>query len=138
MFMNKKLSFILWGVLFAVCAGFGFIPQPEGAVKILGILFSLGFFALGGVILWQAQKAADRAAITLVRNLAFASLVATSVLLVANFLSVFASETLGDLLHYMLIVVSSPMLCAPSWATSLFLWACLMVVGQNLLKKKTR
>lgn len=135
--MNKKLLFSIWGVLFAICAGFGFTGEPEGAVKILGNLFSLGFFALGGVILWQAHQAKDQATIALVRNLALASILMTMVMLVANFLSVFASETLGAFLHYMLVIVSSPMLCAPSWAMSLFLWACLMVVSQNLLKTKT-
>ena len=134
--MNKKLLFIIWGALFTICAAFGFIGQPGSAVRILGILFSFGFFGLGGIILWQAHSAKDRATIALVRNLALASLLATLVMLVANFLSIFTSEVLGNILHYMLIVLSSPMTCAPNWATSLFLWACLMVVSQNLLKKK--
>ena len=134
--MNKKLSFILWGALFAICAGFGFIGQPGTVVKILGYLFTFGFFGMGGFLLWQASKSKDLAAIALIRNLSLASLVATSILLVANFLSVFASQGLGNFLHYTLVIVSSPMLCAPSWAVSLFLWACLMVVSQNLLKKK--
>ena len=130
--MNKKLLFTIWGVLFAVCAGLGFAEQPG----VLGILLSLGFFGLGGCILWQAQAGKDRAVIALVRNLALASLVTTSVLLVANFLSVFWPEALGDVLHYVLVIVSSPMFCAPSWAASLFLWACLMAASQRLLKKK--
>ena len=134
--MNKKLGFILWGTLFAICAGLGFVNQPGTAVRILGYLFSFGFFGLGGFILWQAHTTKDLAAIALIRNLALASLVTTTVLLVANFLSIFMSQTLGDLLHYMLVIVSSPMTCAPSWAMSLFLWACLLVVSQNLLKKK--
>ena len=136
--MNKKLLFTLWGVLFVVCAAFGFIPQPGTAVMILGYLLAFGFFGIGGWILWQAYQTRDRATATLVRNLSLASLMTTSILLVANFLSVFASQGLGNFLHYVLIIVSSPMLCAPSWATSLFLWACLMVVSQNLLKKKNR
>ena len=136
MFMNKKLLFTLWGVLFAICAAFGFIGQPGTAVMILGYLFAFGFFGIGGWILWQAHMTRDRATITLVRNLSLASLITTSILLVANFLSVFASQGLGNFLHYMLIIVSSPMTCAPSWAVSLFLWACLMVASQNLLKKK--
>ena len=134
--MNKKLLFTLWGALFAICAGFGFISQPGTTLKILGNLFSIAFFGLGGFILWQARQAKDRAAIALIRNLSLASLVITATMLVANFLSVFASETLGNILHYMLIMVSSPMLCAPSWATSLFLWATLMVLSHNLITKK--
>lgn len=136
--MNKKLKFILWGVLFAVCAGLGFVPQPEGALKVLMAIASLGFFAVGGWILRQAYVDGDGETIRLVRALSLASLIATLALLVANFLSVFASEGLGDLLHYMLVVVSSPMLCAPGWAVSLFLWACLMVASHRMLRKKSR
>ena len=136
--MNNKLGFIFWGALFAICAGFGLVAQPGTAVRVLGYLFSFIFFGLGGFLLRQAHAAKDRSTIALIRNLALASLVTTSVLLISNFLSIFASEALGNLLHYMLIIVSSPMTCAPSWATSLFLWACLMVASQKLLKVKTR
>ena len=136
--MNKKRKFILWGVLFAICAGLGFVPQPEGAVKALMILLSFGFFAVGGWILRDACREGDRGTLALVRMLSLASLIATLVMLIANFLSIFVSQTLGNVLHYMLIVVSSPMFCAPTWAVSLFLWACLMVVSQKMLKKKSR
>ena len=136
--MNKKQSFILWGVLFTVCAGLGFVPQPEGALKVLMGLLAVAFFGLGGWILWQAGLRKDLATVALIRSLSLASLVLTLVMLIGNFLSVFTSKWLGDLLHYMLIVVSSPMLCAPSWATSLFLWACLMVASHKILKRKSR
>ena len=136
--MNKKLLFTLWGVLFGICAGFGLIGQPGTAVRILGYLFAFGFFGVGGFILWQANGAKDLATITLIRNLSLASLILTAILLISNFLSVFASEGLGNFLHYVLVIVSSPMTCAPSWALSLFLWACLMVVSQNLMKAKSR
>ena len=136
--MNKKLLFTLWGVLFGICAGFGLIGQPGTAVRILGYLLAFGFFGVGGFILWQANGAKDPATITLVRNLSLASLILTAILLISNFLSVFASEGLGNFLHYVLVIVSSPMTCAPSWALSLFLWACLMVVSQNLIKAKSR
>ena len=136
--MNKKRKFILWGVLFAICAGLGFVPQPEGALKVLMSLLAFGFFGLGGWILWQAGQQKDHATVSLIRNLSLASLLITLAMLVANFLSVFTSQWLGNMLHYMLIVVSSPMLCAPSWAVSLFLWACLMVVSHRMLKNKSR
>ena len=134
--MNKKLSFILWGILFVICGGLGFVPQPEGALKVLMSLLAFGFFGLGGWILWQAGQQKDFAIVSLIRNLSLASLLITLAMLVANFLSVFTSQWLGNMLHYMLIVVSSPMLCAPSWAVSLFLWACLMVVSHRMLKNK--
>ena len=55
-----------------------------------------------------------------------AFLVLTLVLLILNFFSAFASERLGLFLHYMLIIVSSPMICSGHWGLSLFLWACLL------------
>jgi len=36
-------------------------------------------------------------------------------------------------LHIMLVIVSSPMVCSGNWALSLFLWACLLVAS---LRKK--
>ena len=134
--MNKKLLFIIWGGLFALCAALGFVTQPGPALKILMYLLSFGFFGLGGWILWQAKEQKDKATVMLMRTLSAASLVCTLVMLIVNFLSVFTSRWVGDLLHHMLVIVSSPMLCAPSWATSLFLWATLMVVSHNILAKK--
>ena len=135
--MNKKLSFTIWGVLFAVCAALGFVPQPEGALKVLMVILALGFFGLGGWILWQAGQRKDAATVSLIRSLSVVSLVLTFVMLLANFASIFTSEWLGNLLHYMLVVISAPMFCTPNWAMSLFLWACLMVVSHKMLVKKT-
>ena len=134
--MNKKQLFTLWGALFVICGGLGFVSQPGTALKILMNLLSLGFFAVGGWILWQAKEQDDMATAALVRALSVASLVTTLAMLVINFLSVFADLWVGNLLHHMLAIVSSPMLCAPSWATSLFLWATLMVLSHNLITKK--
>ena len=134
--MNKKLLFTLWGALFAICAGLGFVAEPGTALKILMSMFALGFFAVGGWILWQAREQKDLATVALIRGLSAASLVTTLVMLIVNFLSVFTSQWLGNFLHYVLVIVSCPMFCAASWATSLFLWACLMVVSHNVLTKK--
>ena len=35
-----------------------------------------------------------------------------------------------------IIIVSTPMICGQYWVLSLFLWACLMIWAQKLLKKK--
>ena len=134
--MNKKLLFIIWGGLFVICAALGFVSQPGMALKILMHLLSFGFFGLGGWILWQAKEQEDTDALMLIRALSAASLVMSMMLLVINFLSVFSTLWVGNLLHHMLVIVSAPMFCAPSWATSLFLWACLMVVSHNILTKK--
>lgn len=131
--MNKKLLTGLWAGLFIVCAGLGFIPEPESALQILMTLLSLFFFLPPTMLLYEAGRNQDRATILLIRNLAVLSLVSTMILLIFNFLTVLSSETLGQILHYMLIIISSPMICSGHWALSLFLWACLLFSAHQKL-----
>ena len=70
----------------------------------------------------------------LVCNLSALSLGLTLILLVLNFLTALQSEFLGQVLHYTLVIVSSPMICSGHWAMSLFLWACLLIAS----RKQTR
>lgn len=132
--MKQKTLFALWGALFILCAGLGFIPEPEGFLKFLMILLSVGFFAVGWLILYHARRSGDRRSLSLVRNLSAFSLGLTLLLLVGSFLSLGASELLGNLLHSVLTIVSSPMLCSQYWALSMFMWACLLLTAQSWLK----
>jgi len=133
--MTKKTYFALWGALFILCAGLGFIPAPGGALRLCMILAGLAFFAPPGVLLWQAGKAGDRHTLLLIRNLSAASLILTVAVLIANFLGFMAPELLGNLLYGILVIVSSPMVCSQYWALSLFLWACLLMASLQMLKK---
>ena len=128
--MNKKTLFTLWGVLFALCAGFGFLPEPEGAVKSLLTGLSVLFFLPPGLLLCQA----DRDTALLIRNLSALSLGMTMVTLILNFVLAVSSEFLGNVLHYILVVVSAPMICSGYWVLSLFLWACLLMVSLKKCK----
>ena len=134
--MNQKLYFALWGGMFVLCAGLGFIPEPTGFLKVLLVLLGIGFFVPGFLLLNLAEKNGDRHTLALIRNLATASLGLTVVLLIANFLSVLGSELLGNLLYYVLVIVSTPMVCVQYWAISLFLWAYLMIACMKALRKK--
>ena len=134
--MKKPQLFALWAILFIICAGLGFIPEPEGTGKILCTLASVVFFLPPAVLLFRAAKAGDRNTLRLIRNLSAASLGATLVLLVANVLSALGSRLLGNVLYAMLVIVSSPMICSGSWALSLFLWACLLMASLRLMKKR--
>ncbi len=134
--MNKKLLLALWGILFVLCAGLGFIPDPEGAVKYLMTALSLLFFHPGGLLLRNAKRDRDIPTLKLIRNLSAYSLGLTLLLIIANFLSVLGSPALGDGLYAVLIVVSSPMVCSGNWLVSLFLWACLLTVSIDALRKK--
>ncbi len=133
--MNKKFLAALWAGLFIVCAGLGFIPEPEESMKPLLMLLSLLFFLPPVLLLYDAGRNRDTATIQLIRNLSAISLVLTMVLLILNFLTVLSSDTLGQILHYVLIIVSCPMICSGHWAMSLFLWACLLTASLRQLKK---
>ncbi len=134
--MKKHTLFALWGGLFALCAALGFIAAPTGALRIIMTLLAVVFFIPPALLLRHCAARADRNTALLIRNLSLGSLVLTAVLIIANFLSVMGSPLLGSILHSILVVVSSPMICSGYWALSLFLWACLMIASMKILKKK--
>ena len=134
--MKKSVLFALWGVLFALCAGFGFVSNPGAAGGILMTMLSVAFFAPPALLLRQAAAQKDRPLAQLIRNLSAASLALTLVLIIANFLSAFGGAALGNILHSLLVILSTPMVCSRYWVLSLFLWACLMVSSVNILKRK--
>ncbi len=123
--MNRNILFPLWGICFVLCAGLGFLPEPQGAWQWVSTACSLLFFLPPAVLLWKGEKKEAM----LVRNLAGLSLGITTVTLMLNFVLAVGSETLGGFLHCILVVVSAPMIASGHWALSLFLWACLLMVG---------
>ncbi len=125
--MTKKTLLFLWGVLFIVCAGLGFLPEGDGIGRILRRCAAVAFFLPPFALLWQAGRTGDRATAALLRNLAALSLGLTVVLLIANFLAVRGSEALGNVLHSILTVVSAPMVCGGGWAMSLYFWAVILI-----------
>ena len=134
--MRKQALFGLWAGLFSICGALGFIPAPEGAVRTVLTLCAIAVFVPPAVLTFDAARKHDRRTLALIRNLCAASLGATALRLMLNFLSVTGSETLGDFLHGVLTVVASPMICSGHWGLSLFLWACLLMVSMKQLKKK--
>lgn len=134
--MKKNVLLALWGVLWTVCCGIGLIrtvllPEPEGMVRHLMTLAAVACFVPPALLV----RSGGARMLALVRNLSLCSLSLTVVLIIANFLSYAAPETLGNILYYMLVIVSSPMICGGRWVLSLFLWACLLVASQKKLKK---
>ena len=129
--MNKKLLYMLWAGLFVLCAGLGFIPEPEGPFKIALSIISLVFFVPPAWLLYRGDVSDAK----LVCNLSALSLGLTLILLVLNFLTALQSDSLGQVLHYTLVIVSSPMICSGHWAMSLFLWACLLIASRKQTKR---
>ena len=134
--MSNKTLYYIWGGLFIFCGLLGFIPQPEGIVKVLMVLSSLVFFVPGAMLLYLNHKDGNLGTIKVVRNLSAISLGVTLFLLVLNFLSGKASSAMGDFLYGLLTMLSSPMVCSQYWFASLFLWACLLMTAISFLKKK--
>ncbi len=124
--MTKTAYATLWGALFILCAGLGFIPAPEGLLKWLLVLIALAFFLPPFLMARLAAREGDRNTLALLRNLAALSLVLTVAALIANFFSILAPEGVGNALYILLVILSAPMVCMQYWAISLFLWACLL------------
>ena len=133
--MSNTVLYAIWGGLYALCAGLGFITEPKNSTQILMTFFSLALFVPPFLLNYRSAQKKDRRTLTLIRNLSFYWLVLASVLLVGNFLTVFASETLGNLMHMLLIIVASPLIASGSWALTLFLWACVFFDARSKLKK---
>lgn len=129
--MSKKCLYTLWGVLFSLCGGLGFIPglmeQVPAALQAILTVLSLASFLPPAMLVYSAKKAGDAHTIKLVRNLSALSLGVTLLVLVLSLATAMASEAVGNFLHVVLILVSSPMVCSGCWVLSLFLWACLLM-----------
>ena len=91
---------------------------------------AIAFFVPPFVLLYRG----DRDTVLLIRNLSALSLGVTLVVLILNFVLAVSSETMGNLLHIVLTIVSAPMLASGYWVLSLFLWACLLMASLKKLK----
>ena len=117
-----KTIYICWGVIYALCFGFGFIPEPEGITAFAMTGLGIVFFVPGFVLLYLGQR-------KVVRLISAISLGATMVSIMLNFLAVNATTGTGDFLYVLLGLVSTPMFCTRIWVLSLFLWACLLMTS---------
>lgn len=136
--MNKTGYFALWGGLFVLCAGLGFLPEPTGVLKWALVVLAAAFFVPPLIVLQGAKKAKDWAAVKLLRNLSLLSIGLTVAALILNFMSLVWSEAVGNALYALLVVISTPMVCGQYWLLSLFLWAYLLVDCQAALPKKKK
>ena len=134
--MKKSSLMAVWGIFYIICAGLGFIPEPEGAVRIFLTVISVLFFVPPAILLYDAFAGRDRKTVLLIRRLSALSLGVTLVLLIANFLAALTSEWLGTMLHVLLAICSAPMFCSNYWILSLFLWAVLLVSSMQKWKEK--
>lgn len=134
--MKLKSVWLSWLYLFVLTAVLGFIPSPVGFFKVLLVALAVAFFVPGFMLLVKADHREDMKTIRLVRNIAIAALVVSTILIMLNFLSATLSAAWGLVLHGMLVIFAAPMICGQYWVLSLFGWACLMIYGTTLLKQR--
>lgn len=132
--MKNRILYTAWGILFLLCAGLGFIPEPAGWVQGILTAASLLFFLPPALLLREAHSRKCRQTAALIGSLSALSLGLTLFLLALNILSAFWSDGVGVFLHVLLTIVSAPMMASGFWVLSLFLWACLLLVSLRLRK----
>lgn len=130
--MIQKILYAAWAALFVLCAAFGFLPDRSGTTQTLMTALSLLFFAPPVLLLYRAEEKTRKQ----VGLLSALSLGLTVIMLVLNIVFATGSTAVGNILHGVLTVASTPMLCCGSWAVSLFLWACLLVSARPWKVKK--
>ncbi len=123
--MKKLVLCIAWIVLYAFCAGLGFIDDPQGLQKAAQVAMAVIFFIPGAWLLIDSLRQKDKKSLSLLCWISGLSLGLTTVVFVANLFSALGSSALGDAMYTLLILVSVPMVCSRYWALSLFAWACL-------------
>ena len=68
------------------------------------------------------------------RNLSVLALILTVVMIILNFLAASSdSEALGQVVHWILVFTTVPMVCAQIWLIGIFGWACLLMTTLHYL-----
>ena len=136
--MKKRNLHIGWAALYVICTALAFIPEPPAVLAGIMVVLGVAFFAPPAVLLYRAYSRQEWGTVRLIRNLSYLSLGLTAMVLILNVLSVGALEMVGNMLYGLLILVSTPMVCAQAWVVGLFGWACLLTVSRVLLKKEKK
>ena len=137
--MDKSIYLALWGGMYVLCCVLGFLPEQTGFSLYVMAAVSLLFFLPPFLMVRKAKEKKDFKTLKLTRRICLISLGLSTVLLVANMLTVLLNGYgLGNFLYYALVVFSTPMICGQFWAYSLLLWAILMwccIASLRKLKK---
>ncbi len=134
--MNKKVLWLSWYSMLLLCAIFGFLPEPAGFWKVFCVALSILSFLPAGLLLKYAYDHDDKRTLRLVRNLSIGSLVLTVLLYTLNVLSALMTEVWGVVFYILLVIGSTPMICAQYWVLSLFGWSCLLWTAITMLKNR--
>ena len=134
--MKKTYLYWLWGFFYLLCAFISNVETPTPSQSTALTVLSLIFFIPPVILLVDAFKKKDEKTIRFLRLLSILSLSLTVLALIANIAAVNASDTLGAVLHQVLIFASVPMVCSQHYVLSMFLWACLLFATLPKVWKK--
>lgn len=126
--MKKSYLYAAWAVLYCVCVGVSFTPEPAGVGKLLLVATAVLFFVPPFLILYAAKKENNRKTLFVLRLMGICVLSLSLVLIMLNLMSFAFSAQTGLWLYVLLVLFSAPMVCGQYWALGLFLWACLTLL----------
>ena len=136
--MTNRKWYTVWAWLYLFTAALSFIPYPKGLVPAIMVVLSVLFYLPPSMLLYRAYVRQRWKTVRTVRNLCIASLALTMVVMVLNILSVGASDAVGTVLYWLLLLVSVPMISMQVPLLSVFAWACIFVVSLRLLMRKNK
>ena len=125
--LNKKLLYIAWAMMYVICAAVGFVAPQTTGEKVALFVVSLVFFIPPVLLAVRAYRKHSKRTFRRLALISGLSLGLTTVVYIANIASAYASETVGNILYWLLILVSVPMVSMGVQLLSMFLWACLLI-----------
>lgn len=128
--MKRKTLWILWIVLYVCCVALSAFFEPGVFTGFVGVCF----FVPPAMLLVQGIKDGHRKSVRVIRWLAIASLVLTTLSFGGVILTVRSGEMVQNLANVALMVFGAPVMCFRSAAASLLLWAVLLFAG--FIRKK--
>lgn len=134
--MKDKHLYLYWSYLYILCACLGFIQERTPLVVALLCIAGLGFFVPGGILLYRDIRSGGKQNLKRILVISILSLVLTTVLFIGYFLSLaaFTTDLPARILYAVLTVFSTPAMCTPYPAISMFLWACMLFTAITYLK----
>ena len=125
--MKQKLIYLLWLFLYIVCVGLGTIYADILILQLFQGLFALLFFVPPVLLVLEGLREGQKKYLVQIRTISIISLALTLIFMIANIAAVYATESVGNTLNQIYILVAAPMHCLPYGFISIFLWACLLM-----------
>lgn len=146
--LDKYMLAAIWIGMFILCTVLGFLPPQTGGNKWLLAILAILFFLPPALLVYLGWTQKDGKLLKILRRISVIVVSSTVTILVINLLSVAlilvmpekAALMVGDILYYLLIIVSTPMICGQFWGIGLIGWVvllwCCVFMGKELQKKK--